>query len=175
MTLIIWFWRKTFSHRISSWRIVFLEPLDRKLRSGEAQWSWASRRQSVGKSTSPYQKTKFACMLCVGSMFSKCYYSAGCRMGKSDLLSPWRVWKKLLKCLNLSFITNIGCFCTFNSGRCACETSAFNLIALIHDGVVVLCVVWQWFFLLVMTLNKGNVKKVPIFHLFFLSVCMFLK
>ena len=45
------------------------------------------------------------------------------------------------------------------AAACALETSAPNFIALFPYGVAVFCVVWQCFFWLVMTSNKGSMNK----------------
>ena len=167
----VWFWRTKFSPHTSSWNAIFPKLLDRRLRPGEAWESWVSRRQSVSKSTFPCQKRNCACVLCIGSTFSKCRYCAAWTKGKSDL-SPWRGRKKSLKRLNASLTSAASGPLTL-AATCTFETSALNFRALFPDGFAVFCAVWQRFCWLVMILNKGNMKKVHIFQLFFHSMCIF--
>ena len=125
----IWFWHAQVSPCMSSWRTVFSSHLTESCALVKHdQADLADDSQSVGKSTFPCQKTKCACMLGVGSTFSKCQYSACWKKGKSDL-SPWRVQKKLLKCLNANFIINVDCFCALSlAAAWACGNSALNFI-----------------------------------------------
>ena len=149
--------------------------LDRKLRYCEARSSWANRWQSVSwHQYFPCQKTMCACTLSV--KFSKCHYSAGWTKGKRDPLSPWWAWKKLLKCMNASFAITVSWFWAFNSGSCM---RLWDLCTEFHSIISwwscsILCCMTMLFFWLVMTLNKGNIKKVHNFDLFLtvLLICV---
>ena len=121
--------------------------------------------QSVSKSNSPCQKTKCACALCIGSTFTKCHKSM---VSLKEVVETPQCKLYLLSRSAASGPSTL-------AAACASETFVLNFIALLPDGVAVFCVVWQCFFWLVMILNKGNVKKVHIFHLLFFSMCIFLK
>ena len=164
MTHGIWFWHTKFSPRTSSWGTVFLKPLDRKLLLVKHDWAeLADDSQSVSKSTSPCQKTKCACVRCV--LAARFQNVTTLLAEHREIVISW-VHGEFERSCWTPYIINVSCFCDFNS----CFKSLLNFVALFPDGVAVFCVVRQCFFWLVMTLNKGNMKKVHIFQLFFLSI-----
>ena len=100
---------------------IFLKLLDRKLHCDEAQIPVELSKQTTVSQLArvlPLARKQSECALGIGSMFLRCRYSAGWTKGKGNLLSPWWVRKKLLKCLSASFIINVDCFLAFSSGSC---------------------------------------------------------
>ena len=143
----IWFWHTKFSPCALSWRTVFVKPLDRKLHSGEAQSSWASRRQTVSWQEYFPLPENNVCLAWAARFQSVASLLAEQR-GKVIL---WVRGQFKRSCWNTSMQVLLSTLAASGpltlAAACTSATTALNFIALFPDGVAVFFVVWQCFFL----------------------------